>query len=77
MSQSVLAEIRSLDPEADHQRIVFLSTRFEFPFDTTRALEFALFRTSQLALQVSDHPLPERAHLDFMIRCHLPVPPRP
>jgi hypothetical protein len=41
----VLVEIRTLDPEADHQRIVFLSTCFDFPFDTTRALELALFRT--------------------------------
>jgi hypothetical protein len=41
----VLDEIRGLDPEKDHQRIVFLSTRIDFPFDTTRALEFALFRT--------------------------------
>src|SRR5688500_2216569 len=41
----LLAEIRRLDPQRDHQRIVFLSTRLEFPFDTTRALEFALFRT--------------------------------
>jgi hypothetical protein len=41
----VLDEIRSLDPEKDHQRIVFLSTRYDFPFDTVRALEFALFRT--------------------------------
>ena len=40
-----LDEIRSLDPERDHLRIVFLSTCFEFPFDTTRALEFALYRT--------------------------------
>jgi hypothetical protein len=29
----------------DHQRITFLSCRVDFPFDTTRALEFALFRT--------------------------------
>src|SRR5438874_7661916 len=42
---SILQQIRVLDPERDHQRIVFLSTRYEFPFDTTRALEFALFRT--------------------------------
>ena len=42
---AVLEEIRKLDPEKDHQRIVFLSTRYEFAFDTTRALEFALFRT--------------------------------
>ena len=41
----VLDEIRTLDPAADHQRIVFLSTCFDFPFDTTRALELALFRT--------------------------------
>jgi hypothetical protein len=42
---AILNEIRSLDPVKDHQRIVFLSTCYEFPFDTTRALEFALFRT--------------------------------
>jgi hypothetical protein len=40
-----LEAIQALDPEKDHQRIVFLSTCYEFPFDTTRALEFALFRT--------------------------------
>jgi hypothetical protein len=42
---SVLETIRKLDPERDHQRIVFLSACHDFPFDTTRALEFALFRT--------------------------------
>src|SRR5207344_102347 len=41
----VLDEIKRLDPKKDHQRIVFLSTRCDFPFDTTRALELALFRT--------------------------------
>jgi len=41
----VLDEIRRLDPEKDHQRIVLLSCRVDFPFDTTRALELALFRT--------------------------------
>jgi hypothetical protein len=41
----VLDEIRGLDPVRDHQRIVLLSTRVDFPFDTTRALELALFRT--------------------------------
>lgn len=46
MSRStVLAEIRTLDPVKDHQRIIFLTTRVDFPFDTVRALEFALFRT--------------------------------
>ncbi len=41
----ILDEIKSLDPLKDHLRIVYLSTCFEFPFDTTRALEFALYRT--------------------------------
>lgn len=44
-SRSYLDEILTLDPERDHQRIVHLDACFEFPFDTTRALEFALFRT--------------------------------
>src|SRR3954452_17297626 len=42
---SYLEQIRALDPVKDHQRVVFLSTCCEFPFDTTRSLEFALFRT--------------------------------
>ena len=46
MSRFTIAQtIEHLDPEKDHQRIVFLSSRYDFPFDTTRALEFALFRT--------------------------------
>ena len=40
-----LQEIRGLDPVSDHSRIVYLDTCFEFPWDTTRALELALFRT--------------------------------
>lgn len=40
-----LQEIRHLDPVADHSRIVHLDTCYEFPFDTTRSLELALFRT--------------------------------
>jgi ER-bound oxygenase mpaB/B'/Rubber oxygenase, catalytic domain len=40
-----LREIRGLDPVADHTRIVYLDTCFEFPWDTTRSLELALFRT--------------------------------
>jgi hypothetical protein len=40
-----LSEIRNLDPVADHSRIVYLDTCFEFPWDTTRSLELALFRT--------------------------------
>src|SRR3954447_12991882 len=42
---TILDRMGPLDPERDHQRIVFLSTCYDFPFDTTRALEFALFRT--------------------------------
>ena len=42
---TTLEQIQKLDPIADHQRIVFLSTRFDFPFDTVRSLELALFRT--------------------------------
>ncbi len=38
-------EINRLDPVTEHQKIVFLSSCYDFPFDTTRALEFALFRT--------------------------------
>ena len=40
-----LCEIRRLDPVADHGRIVYLDACFEFPWDTTRSLELALFRT--------------------------------
>jgi hypothetical protein len=41
----ILHAIAKLDPKRDHQQIIFLSTCYDFPFDTTRALEFALFRT--------------------------------
>jgi hypothetical protein len=40
-----LAEIRRLDPERDHQRIVRLDACFEFPLDTTLASQLAFFRT--------------------------------
>ena len=40
-----LREIRRLDPLRDAERIVFLDTCFEFPFDLTRSLELAFFRT--------------------------------
>jgi hypothetical protein len=43
--QTILDRICVLDPLKEHQRIVYLSTCYDFPFDTTRALEFALFRT--------------------------------
>ena len=38
-------EIAELDPEHDYERIGFLLTCYEFPWDIERALEFALFRT--------------------------------
>jgi hypothetical protein len=40
-----LAEIEALDPGRDYRRIVWLDTCHEFPWDTARALELALFRT--------------------------------
>lgn len=42
---NVQSEIRRLDPKEDCQRIVFLTSFLEFPWDMTRALELALFRT--------------------------------
>lgn len=41
----ILREIRSLDPERDNQRIMHLSFGYEFPWDSVRALEIALYRT--------------------------------
>jgi hypothetical protein len=38
-------DIASLDAQADCQRIVHLLSCYEFPFDTTRSLEVALFHT--------------------------------
>ena len=40
-----LSEILDLAPKQNHQQIVQLLVCYEFPFDITRALEFALFRT--------------------------------
>jgi hypothetical protein len=46
MSQrTFLQRIVQLDPEQDHLEIVYLDSFHEFPFDTTRSLEVALFRT--------------------------------
>ena len=42
---NVQKEIERLDPKADCERIVFLTSYLEFPWDMTRALELALFRT--------------------------------
>jgi len=48
-SRRWLAELQRLDPERDHQRIVYVDTCFEFPFDIIRANELALFRTYAVA----------------------------
>ena len=40
-----LREIRRLDPERDFLRIYRLIATYEFPWDITRALELALYRT--------------------------------
>jgi hypothetical protein len=40
-----LDEILRVDPVADHARITHLITCYEFPWDMTRALELAFFRT--------------------------------
>jgi hypothetical protein len=42
---AIRAEIAVLDAERDCQRIVHLLACYEFPFDTTRSLELALFHT--------------------------------
>jgi hypothetical protein len=41
--------IARMDPLTQHQEIGFLSACYDFPWDTTRALEFALFRTFGVA----------------------------
>jgi len=41
----ILRRIEQLDPERDHQRIVHLSFGYDFPWDSIRALEIALYRT--------------------------------
>ena len=40
-----LREIKELDPLQDAERIVYLDTCYEFPFDLARSLELAFFRT--------------------------------
>ena len=71
---AVLRTIERLDPERDHQRIVHLSFGYEFPWDSIRALEIALYRTycvpsiSALLDRTGEfhheHPAPLRRHVD-------------
>jgi hypothetical protein len=46
---SIRDYILTLDPIRDHQQIYYLSTCYDFPWDYTRALELALFRTFGIA----------------------------
>jgi hypothetical protein len=46
---SIRDYILTLDPVKDHQQICFLSSCYDFPWDFTRSLEFALFRTFGVA----------------------------
>lgn len=41
--------ILTLDPQEDCQQISYLASCYEFPWDTTRSLEFALFRVFGVA----------------------------
>jgi hypothetical protein len=41
----ILHKIEQLDAIADHREITYLSGFYDFPWDSTRALELALFRT--------------------------------
>jgi hypothetical protein len=41
--------VAAMDPVTQHQQIAFLSTSYDFPWDSRRALEFALFRTFGVA----------------------------
>ncbi len=43
--QQVLNKLQPLDPEKDTLEIVRLIANYDFPWDTARSLEFALFRT--------------------------------
>jgi hypothetical protein len=41
--------VAAMDPVTQHQQIGYLSACYDFPWDTTRALEFALFRSFGVA----------------------------
>ncbi len=45
MPRSTPPDIAALDPVRDHLKIVQWVGEYEFPFETQRSLEFALFRT--------------------------------
>jgi ER-bound oxygenase mpaB/B'/Rubber oxygenase, catalytic domain len=41
----VVREIEQLDPARDYERISFLSTNFDFPWDVEKSLDLAFFKT--------------------------------
>jgi len=43
--RGILAAIGSLEPDRDYQRICFLSTNYDFPWDVEQALSLAFFKT--------------------------------
>lgn len=43
--RGILAAIGSLEPDRDYQRICFLSTSYDFPWDVEQALSLAFFKT--------------------------------
>jgi hypothetical protein len=43
--RGVLDEIERLDPEKDFQRICYLSTNYDFPWDVEQSLSLAFFKT--------------------------------
>ncbi|HEY3150120.1 MAG TPA: N-formylglutamate amidohydrolase [Candidatus Binatia bacterium] len=64
---AVCDAIQELDPEKDHQRIVFLSSCYDFPFDAPRALEFALFRPARFTRYVVPRALRLRGALGGLL----------
>jgi hypothetical protein len=45
MARGVLAEIETLDPEKDFERIAYLSSAYDFPWDVEQSLSLAFFNT--------------------------------
>ena len=41
----VLAAIERLDPDVEYERISYLSTNFDFPWDVEQSLSLAFFKT--------------------------------
>ncbi len=69
---AILQKIERLDPERDNQRILHLSFGYEFSWDSTRALELALYRcASSIFVRTRIREAPHRSRLGQ--RSQLPV----